>query len=461
MTAQKPKQARKPRQHKSFTPAAPPIKNASPERVNLADVRVYNLPATSLAYQISMAAHVVAAVRQGYSMQHALSAIEMEDTARANVQRLSFEAMRHWGCTHFWLTHFIPNAPTIWVQALLCVALTQLRLKAESTFVLVDQTVAGAENFKPHAKGLVNAILRKFLREQEQWEALIEGNLEAVYNYPLWWIEAIQAQYPDNWQTILTAGNNHPPMTLRVNTRQHKAEDYLALLHEQDMSAKLLPNSEAIILDVPCHVTALPAFDDGAVSVQDAGAQQALKLLDLCDGLRVLDACAAPGGKTGHILEQYSVHLTALEKDEVRATRITDNLNRLKLKAELIVCDANNPHLWWDKKPYDRILLDAPCSASGIVRRHPDIRWLRSHDDFNGLARQQMQLLRTMWQVLAVGGRLLYCTCSIFKAEGEDVIKAFLAHNTNAQRVDLPLTQLLPLDDAHDGFFYAALIKTT
>lgn len=432
------------------------------ERTNLTEVKVYNLPASSLAYQISMAAHVVAAVRQGYSMQHALSTIKIEDTARPNVQRLSFDTMRHWGCTHFWLTRFIPNAPTIWVQALLCVALTQLRLETKDSFILVDQTVDAAENFKPHAKGLVNAILRKFLREQEQWESLIKDNLEATYNYPLWWINAVKAEYPNQWQSILTVGNTHPPMTLRVNKQQQTTSTYLSLLHTQDIGAKLVPNSEAIILDAPCHVTALPHFFDGAVSIQDTAAQHAAKLLDLYDGLRVLDACAAPGGKTGHILEQYNVDLTALEKDEIRAQRITENLNRLKLKAKVVVCDANNAHLWWDKKPYDRILLDAPCSASGIVRRHPDIRWLRNPDDLSGLAQQQMQLLRTMWQVLAIGGRLLYCTCSIFKSEGEDIIGLFIKNNTNAQRVELPITQLLPQtnDNNHDGFFYAALIKT-
>ena len=438
---------------------------AAVERIDLADVKVYNLPATSLAYQLSMAAHVVTAVRQGYSMQHALAAIEMEDPARANVQRLSFETMRHWGCTHFWLTHFIPNAPTIWVQALLSVALTQLRQQSASEFVLVDQTVAAAENFKPHAKGLVNAILRRFLRERTEWEQLAETDLEATYNYPLWWIEDVRAAYPSDWQNILTVGNSHPPMTLRVNARQYSTDDYLKLLAEQNMPAHAMPDlsAQAVLLENPCHVNQLPVFAEGGVSVQDAGAQHAVDLLDLRAGLRVLDACAAPGGKTGHILERYDVQLTALEKDEVRARRIGENLARLKLDAEVIVCDANNVHQWWDDVLFDRILLDAPCSASGIVRRHPDIRWLRARNDLDGLARQQAQLLRTMWKVLAANGRLVYCTCSIFASEGEAIIQAFLEHTPNAKRVDLPVSQLLPRVDAthnHDGFFYAALIKT-
>lgn len=432
------------------------------ERVNLADVKVYNLPATSLGYQLSMAAHVVAAVRQGYSMQHALAAIEMDDAARANVQRLSFDTMRHWGCTHFWLTHFISNAPTVWVQALLSVALTQLRQNSASEFVLVDQTVIAANNFKPHAKGLVNAILRKYLRERATWEALVADDLEATYNYPLWWIEDVKAEHPKQWQDILTIGNSHPPMTLRVNARQSSVADYMALLNESGMTAQAM-GGQAVVLDAPCHVNILPNFASGGVSVQDAGAQHAPDYLDLRDGLRVLDACAAPGGKTGHILERYDVQLTALEKDATRAQRIDENLSRLKLQAEVVVCDANNVHQWWDNVPFDRILLDAPCSASGIVRRHPDIRWLRARNDLDGLARQQAQLLRTMWKVLAVGGRLVYCTCSIFKSEGEDIIKAFIEHTPNATRVDLPVAQLLPRMDAdhnHDGFFYAALIKT-
>ena len=437
-------------------------KPAAIERVDLADVKVYNLPATSLGYQLSMAAHVVAAVRQGYSMQHALAAIEMDDAARANVQRLSFDTMRHWGCTHFWLTHFISNAPTVWVQALLSVALTQLRQNSASEFVLVDQTVIAANNFKPHAKGLVNAILRKYLRERAAWEALVADDLEATYNYPLWWIEDVKAEHPKQWQDILTIGNSHPPMTLRVNARQSSVADYMALLNESGMTAQAM-GGQAVVLDAPCHVNMLPNFASGGVSVQDAGAQHAPDYLDLRDGLRVLDACAAPGGKTGHILERYDVQLTALEKDATRAQRIDENLTRLKLQAEVVVCDANNVHQWWDNVPFDRILLDAPCSASGIVRRHPDIRWLRARNDLEGLARQQAQLLRTMWKVLAVGGRLVYCTCSIFKSEGEDIIKAFIEHTPNATRVDLPVAQLLPRMDAdhnHDGFFYAALIKT-
>ena len=437
-------------------------KPAAIERVDLADVKVYNLPATSLGYQLSMAAHVVAAVRQGYSMQHALAAIEMDDAARANVQRLSFDTMRHWGCTHFWLTHFISNAPTVWVQALLSVALTQLRQNSASEFVLVDQTVIAANNFKPHAKGLVNAILRKYLRERAAWEALVADDLEATYNYPLWWIEDVKAEHPKQWQDILTIGNSHPPMTLRVNARQSSVADYMALLNESGMTAQAM-GGQAVVLDAPCHVNMLPNFASGGVSVQDAGAQHAPDYLDLRDGLRVLDACAAPGGKTGHILERYDVQLTALEKDATRAQRIDENLSRLKLQAEVVVCDANNVHQWWDNVPFDRILLDAPCSASGIVRRHPDIRWLRARNDLEGLARQQAQLLRTMWKVLAVGGRLVYCTCSIFKSEGEDIIKAFIEHTPNATRVDLPVAQLLPRMDAdhnHDGFFYAALIKT-
>ena len=453
---------RKPSHKKSNTK---PSRPAPVERVDLNDVKVYNLPATSLAYQISMAAHVVMAVRQGYSMQHALSAIEMEDAARANVQRLAFETMRHWGTTHFWLTHFIANAPTVWVQSLLSVALTQLHQNAASEFVLVDQAVAAASNFKPHAKGLVNAILRRFLRERNEWEQLIQTDLEATYNYPLWWIDEVRTAYPEQWVDILNIGNSHPPMTLRVNSRQHSTDKYLALLHEHKMPADAMPDlsGEAIVLHTPCHVSALPNFLQGGVSVQDAGAQHALGLLDLRDGLKVLDACAAPGGKTCHILEQFDVQLTALEKDELRTQRIADNLKRLNLHANVITCDANNVHQWWDNVPFDRILLDAPCSASGIVRRHPDIRWLRARNDLDGLARQQAQLLRTMWKVLAVGGRLLYCTCSIFEAEGDAVIDAFMAHTPNAKRVDAAGIQLLPSTAAtrnHDGFYYAALIKT-
>jgi 16S rRNA (cytosine967-C5)-methyltransferase len=257
-----------------------------------------------------------------------------------------------------------------------------------------------------------------------------------------------------------------------VNARLMDVAGYQALLAQDGRESVALSNlnSDALVLSQPCSVSVLPRFAEGVVSVQDAGAQLSAQLLDVQNGMRVLDACAAPGGKTCHILEHFDIELLALEKDEVRARRIDENLLRLNLTAQVQVDDANLVKSWWDGLPFDRILLDAPCSASGIVRRHPDIRWLRESEDLEGLAKQQRQLLRSMWQVLAVGGRLLYCTCSIFEDEGENVLAEFLSHTPNAQRMDLALIrrvagsdgQLLPrVDDGlnHDGFFYAVLVK--
>jgi 16S rRNA (cytosine967-C5)-methyltransferase len=427
---------------------------------------------SSLAYQLTMAAHAAHAVVEGFSLQQVLAVLPIDEVARPNVQRLSFDVMRYLGLVQFWVQRFVEKPPAPWLQAMLWVSLTQLYLREEDEFTLVNQAVAAVEARRPHAKGLVNAILRRFLRERDAWEAAAQVDEVAVWNHPQWWIDQLKSRYSDDWQRILTVNNTRPPMTLRVNARLMDVAGYQALLAQDGRESVALSrlNGDALVLSQPCSVSVLPRFAEGVVSVQDAGAQLSAQLLDVQNGMRVLDACAAPGGKTCHLLEHFDVELLALEKDEVRARRIDENLLRLNLTAQVQVDDANLVKSWWDGVPFDRILLDAPCSASGIVRRHPDIRWLRESEDLEGLAKQQRQLLRSMWQVLAVGGRLLYCTCSIFEDEGESVLAEFLSHTPNAQRMDLPLirrvagsdAQLLPrVDDGlnHDGFFYAALVK--
>ena len=467
-----------PKKHTAQNPhrATPkPALKSEPERFDIHKIFVYRLAPSGLAYQISMAAHLLVAVGEGYSLQQLLAQVKIDEAARPNVQRLTFDALRHWGTTQFWINQHISNPPAEWIQAVLCVALTQLLLREENEFTLVNEAVIAIDNNKPHAKGMVNAILRRFLREREAWIALAQTNEVAKFNHPQWWIDALKTQYPRDWQNILTVNNTRPPMSLRVNAQQYTATDYQALLQSHDKNARTSElSAQALILDAPCPVIELPEFHSGAVSVQDAGAQLSAQLLAVQDGQKVLDACAAPGGKTAHLLElHHNVKLTALEKDPQRAERIHENLERLKLKATVIVNDANNVHQWWDSEPVERILLDAPCSASGIVRRHPDIRWLREADDLVGLAQQQAMLLRTMWQVLAVGGRLVYCTCSIFTTECDEMIAAFMQHTPNARRI-YPETlkhlqqtevvgQLLPTATEgrnHDGFFYAVLEKT-
>ena len=304
----------------------------------------------------------------------------------------------------------------------------------------------------------------------------------ARYNHPRWWIDRVRDDWPDAWEAILAASNRHPPMTLRVNARLGTVADYLARLAAAGRDAVAL-GGQAVRLERPCPVDALPGFADGAVSVQDGAAQRAAPLLlgptghwitGRASRPRVLDACAAPGGKTGHLLELADLDLLALDSDADRLASVGQTLARLRLDASLRVGDAGAPAAWWDGRPFDAILLDAPCSASGIVRRHPDVRWLRRPSDVATLAATQARLLDALWPLLAPGGRLLYATCSIFRAEGQHAIDAFLQRQADAARVvDPPAPgHLLPLPDnrspsadesaastAEDGFFYALIEK--
>ncbi len=346
------------------------------------------------------------------------------------------------------------------IASLLAVALRQLRTHPQAAHTIVNESVESAAAIRPWARGLTNAVLRSYLRQDRPDPS--PADPVVVWNYPQWWIDAAVRAYPEQWQDILTAGNRHPPMTLRVNARQGEVAAYLALLQEAGIAAQQI-GPRAVRLAQPVSVTRLPGFVQGRVSVQDAGAQLAAELLDVRHGQRVLDACAAPGGKTGHILERAEVDLTALDSDALRLQRVCDNLLRLGLNAELKLGDAGNANSWWDGIPFDRILADVPCSASGVVRRHPDIKWLRRADDIDRFATQQTLILSELWRCLAVGGKLLYVTCSIFPKENQDRIHAFLAKHANARQIPLhgegmTAGQLLP-NENHDGFFYALLEK--
>jgi 16S rRNA (cytosine967-C5)-methyltransferase len=310
-------------------------------------------------------------------------------------------------------------------------------------------------------------VLRNFLRNREALlEQAAQGD-EGRYSHPQWWIDELRAQYGERSTTLLEAGNRHPPMTLRVNRRRGTTADYLALLTQQDIPAHPIEDDQmglgALLLDRPVPVGRLPGFFDGLASVQDAGAQRAALLLDARDGMRVLDACAAPGGKTAHILERARADMVAVDKDEKRLQRVAENLQRLGLDAQLLVGDAAAPEQWWDGKTFQRILADVPCSASGVVRRHPDIKWLRRRADIATFAAQQLDILHALWRLLAQDGKLLYATCSVFRQENEEVVAAFLARQPDARRLPTALPeggsgQMLP-DDQHDGFFYALLQK--
>jgi 16S rRNA (cytosine967-C5)-methyltransferase len=379
---------------------------------------------------------------------------------RAALQDLSYGTLRFYGQLNSILDlllhkHMTDNR----ISYLLLVALYQLQYSRAAQHAVVDHAVRSADILNPKIRGLVNAILRNFLRNQADLLAQAALKPEGRYSHPQWWIDELRAQYgEDVAAVILDAGNGHPPMTLRVNHRRGTTADYLAQLSEQGIAARLIA-PDALQLDRAVSVDKLPGFFEGLVSVQDAGAQYAARLLDVHNGMRVLDACAAPGGKAAHILELADVELVALDKDEKRLLRVSENLQRLGLTGTLLAGDAANPAGWWDGKPFERILADVPCSATGVVRRHPDIKWLRRKKDIASFAAQQSEILQSLWKLLAQDGLLLYATCSVFKQENQDVIDGFLAKTPEARQVDLPDGHLLPTDQ-HDGFFYALLQKT-
>jgi 16S rRNA (cytosine967-C5)-methyltransferase len=387
---------------------------------------------------------------------------------RAALQDLSYGTLRFYGQLHavlgLLLHKPLSDARLLY---LMLVALYQLQYSKAAHHAVVDHAVRAAQMLNPRASGLINASLRHFLRKQASLLKQAARYAEGQHNHPQWWVNELQKQYGERSIAILEAGNQRPPMTLRVNLRRGTAAQYLALLSQQDgerqsLSAHLI-EPDALQLAKPVPVDRLPGFFDGLVSVQDAGAQYAAYLLDVHDGMRVLDACAAPGGKTAHILECAKVEMVALDKDEQRLQRVEENLQRLGLSARLMVGDAAQTSSWWDGRLFERILADVPCSASGVVRRHPDIKWLRRGSDIAGFATQQLTILQALWHLLAQDGKLLYATCSVFCQENEQVITAFLAQQPDAQRlpVELPENskgQLLP-DDRHDGFFYALLHK--
>ncbi len=379
---------------------------------------------------------------------------------RAALQDLSYGTLRFYGQLNAVLDlllhkHMTDNRITY----LLLVALYQLQYSKAAQHAVVDHAVRAADILNPKIRGLVNAILRNFLRNEVDLLAQAALKQEGRYSHPEWWIDELMNQYGEEVAAaILDAGNGHPPMTLRVNQRRGTTTAYLALLAEQSIDARLIA-PDALQLERPVSVDKLPGFFEGLVSVQDAGAQYAARLMDVHNGMRVLDACAAPGGKTAHLLELEDVELVALDKDEKRLLRVSDNLRRLGLVATLLSGDAAIPAEWWDGKPFERILADVPCSATGVVRRHPDIKWLRRKKDIASFAIQQSEILQSLWKLLAQDGLLLYATCSVFKQENQDVIDGFLAKTPKARQVDLPVGQLLP-NDQHDGFFYALLQKT-
>lgn len=357
---------------------------------------------------------------------------------------------------------------------LLLVGIYQLKYMRIPDHAAVSETVAATSSLKAkHFKNLVNAILRSFQRMQKEQKESDEASnhlpSDAIkYNHPSWFIKKVQLAYPEQWQGVLAANQEKPPMWLRVNQSQNTITDYKKALIDAEIAiAAEDPLSGALKLGQATDVNKLPDFSEGAASVQDAAAQQAARLLDCQSGDKVLDSCAAPGGKTCHILELTPdiESMTALDIDEKRLARVQENLERIGLSAELVAADAADPSTWWQGNQFDRILLDAPCSATGVIRRHPDIKWLRKASDIESLVSLQRDILKKTWSLLKPGGTLLYATCSILPAENSEQIKAFLAEQEDAELIDLPEYQgnigwqILPGEQDMDGFYYAKLRK--
>lgn len=358
------------------------------------------------------------------------------------------------------------------VEALLLVGLYQLLYTRVPAHAAISETVGCADKLKkPWAKALLNAVLRRAQRESEALLAELEHDPVVRTAHPRWLQKSLKAFWPEQWEAICAANNAHPPMILRVNRRHHTRDAYLGLLNDAGIAASACVYSrDGIVLDAAADVRSLPGFAEGWISVQDEAAQLAADLLDLAPGQRVLDACCAPGGKTCHILEAEPAlaGVVAVDLEAKRLVRVRENLERLGLSAELIAADGRDTAAWWDGKTFQRILLDAPCSATGVIRRHPDIKLTRQPDDIVALAQLQGELLDAMWKTLEVGGILLYATCSTLPTENTEVIEAFLARTPGARELDLATAagikqphgrQLLAQEGGHDGFYYAKLIK--
>jgi 16S rRNA (cytosine967-C5)-methyltransferase len=418
----------------------------------------------ALGQELRQAASIVARVASGRSLSEELGAVQdnQAEVSRAALIDLTHGTLRRYGRGQAMVRELSRRGrPDALVEALLWCALYALESGRYAEYTVVDQTVrACAFLEKWTAKGYVNALLRAALREKVSLEARIAADPEARHQHPRWWIDIVQAAYPERWENALLAGNTHPPMCLRVNACRASLQAYEARLEAAGIASRRVA-AHGLLLAKPLPVERLPGFSEGEVSVQDAGAQRAAACLDLREGQRVLDACAAPGGKSAHILESAAVRLTALDADSARVARMARDLERLRLRADLRSADCTRLADWWDGAPFDRVLADVPCSASGIARRRPDVKWLRRAADLPAFAARQAAILDALWQVLGADGKLLYVTCSVFPQENDAVIDAFLARTPGAARLPLPdgaAAQFLP-DADHDGFYYALIQK--
>lgn len=422
----------------------------------------------------SAAALAVAAVLAGRSLDDVLPQHDatLPPGDRSLLRALAYGVLREHGFLAAIVGKMLKNPLTDepLIAALVEVGLYQLRSMRVSPHAAVSETVDACEVLgSPGRRALVNALLRRFQRERRALELAAANDAARRWSHPTWMIDSLRCDWPDNWERVLNGGNEQGPLTLRVNRRRISRADYAAKLRTAGLSYREVEHApDALVLDSAVQVERLPAFADGEASVQDASAQLAADLLQLADGQRVLDACCAPGGKTAHALERADVHMLALDRDAERLARVQENLKRLQLSAELLAWDAGLLRDRWNGALFDRILLDAPCSGTGVIRRHPDIKWLRRHDDIPRMAAEQLRLLNGLWPLLAPGGRLVYATCSILAAEGEDVVRRFFTQQADAKHEPIEASwgearkfgrRIAPGGD-FDGFYYACLRKT-
>jgi 16S rRNA (cytosine967-C5)-methyltransferase len=415
------------------------------------------LPSDSLAYALLQAAHIHAAVIAGQSLAEGQLA-RVDAVARPSVQDLVYGSLRRYGRGDFLLGRLLSHPLAAEeIRCLLLVALYRLETRPEAAHTVVDQAVrAAGELAEGRFSGLVNAVLRNYLRREAELLADLAADPLASSQHPAWWLAQLQQAHPESLPAIIAAGNAPPPMALRVNLRRGSREEYQERLAADDIVAT--PVGEAgLMLARPLPVERLPGFAAGLVSVQDPGAQHAAELLDARPGSRVLDACAAPGGKTAHLLERADLELLALDLKPARCRRVSENLSRLGLAAEVRTADCLRLDSWWDGRPFDAVLADVPCTASGVVRRNPDAKWLRRAEDITSFATSQARILAALWQVVRPGGKLLYATCSVFPAENGEQVARFLERQPQASRRHEE--QLLPTAE-HDGFYYCLLEKS-
>ena len=400
------------------------------------------------------------------SFQLVLTKYNNEAENLPQIKDMTYGAIRDLGKSKFYINKLVKNKiENLCLESLLHIVLFQINHSRSNDFTLVNQAVDAAKKIDHKKSSFINAVLRNFLRNKDSLEKELKEDESAEYSYPKWWIAKVKKQYPKNWQDILNIGNQRPPLALRINLQKLKINEYSNILDDEGIDHSLV-SEECLIIKKPLDVNKIPGFLDGKVSVQDLGAQLAAHIIELKNDQRVLDACSAPGGKACHMLELEKIQLTAIESDKQRTIKIIDNIKRQGFTAQILNKKIDNENEWWDKQYFDRILLDVPCSASGIVRRHVDIKWLRRINDFQNFADNQLTLLRAAWPMLKEGGKLLYVTCSIFEEENRDVIEEFKKGLSNVSEIDIKFpshiihikNQVLPSDN-HDGLFYALLQK--